>query len=743
MRTPDVILEIRETPDSVVIDNVNVAVRPRVVAVGPPGQAGGVFSVNGETDNVVLTQDDVLDGSTYKQYSQTEKTKLAGIEAGADVTDAANVNAAGATMNSDTTLAGNGYFLDEDTMASNSASKVPSQQSVKAYTDNRLYEKSDRKFYPQLRGWNTAVARRSSTLSRVVVLGDSIMQLFCAGLSAKINTQYNSRADSRYKALSTYDTWTTWTGTKETTHGLGNFGGTLSGSNEGTLTDTCDGFVVLYDVQQTGGADLNIYIDGVLQTTINTTDAGISGTTESGRVWTSSAFTYGSHTLRVTRSGTGTVMLSGAFYTNGNRSTGIQVYNAGHSGYDTTNFTSSTYEAINNLDPQLVIIMLGTNDYDNPAADLETNLTTVVDNIKTDSPLVSILLVAPYEAADRTSWADYVQAVKNVAIAEDVAYLDLYEAMGGLGATADVLGLSDDNVHPNSTGAELMTNAIADAIHYAGIHSSSPSLKADGSVPIIGSLFLDLGNNGKLGFGSLFGFPVYSSSYDTDDAASDWWILSGPVAAAIFSFPSITLGWGNRTNNPDVNIARSAAGELTFYGSTGATYGNIVTGLIRKNAGTPESAVTAPVGAICQDTTNGLLYVKASGTGNTGWVKLSTISSTDTLTNKRVTPRVTTITSSATPTINTDNCDAVTITALATAITSMTTNLTGTPSNFDELIIRIKDDGTARAITWGSKFEAKGVALPTTTVISKVLTVAFIYDTVTAKWGCVGSAQEA
>lgn len=116
---------------------------------------------------------------------------------------------------------------------------------------------------------------------------------------------------------------------------------------------------------------------------------------------------------------------------------------------------------------------------------------------------------------------------------------------------------------------------------------------------------------------------------------------------------------------------------------------------------------------------------------------------TQTLTNKRVTKRVTTITSSATPTVNTDNCDVVTITALATAITSMTTNLSGTPTNFQTLLYRIKDDGTARAITWGASFEAKGVSLPTTTVISKVLTVGFLYDTVTSKWGCVASAQEA
>lgn len=124
-------------------------------------------------------------------------------------------------------------------------------------------------------------------------------------------------------------------------------------------------------------------------------------------------------------------------------------------------------------------------------------------------------------------------------------------------------------------------------------------------------------------------------------------------------------------------------------------------------------------------------------------VDVPTVSSTNTMSNKRITPRVTSITSSATPTINTDNCDAVTITALAADITSMTTNLSGTPSNFDKLLFRIKDDGTGRAITWGASFEAKGVALPTTTTASKVLTVGFIYDTVTSKWGCVASVEEA
>jgi len=100
-------------------------------------------------------------------------------------------------------------------------------------------------------------------------------------------------------------------------------------------------------------------------------------------------------------------------------------------------------------------------------------------------------------------------------------------------------------------------------------------------------------------------------------------------------------------------------------------------------------------------------------------------------------------TSSATPTINTNGVDCYKITALATAITSFTTNLSGTPTDFQELTIRIKDDGTARAITWGASFTNHGAILPTTTTISKVLTVKFVYDSVAAVWGCVSAVEEA
>jgi hypothetical protein len=116
------------------------------------------------------------------------------------------------------------------------------------------------------------------------------------------------------------------------------------------------------------------------------------------------------------------------------------------------------------------------------------------------------------------------------------------------------------------------------------------------------------------------------------------------------------------------------------------------------------------------------------------------IAATQTLTNKRVTPRVSASTAnSATPTLNTDNFDMMVITAQSVAITSFTTNLTGTPTNGQKLIISIT--GTAAiALTFGSSFEASNIALPTTTVTTNRLDIGFIWNVATSKWRCVATA---
>lgn len=115
-------------------------------------------------------------------------------------------------------------------------------------------------------------------------------------------------------------------------------------------------------------------------------------------------------------------------------------------------------------------------------------------------------------------------------------------------------------------------------------------------------------------------------------------------------------------------------------------------------------------------------------------------SATATLTNKRVTKRVETVASSATPASNTDSYDITKITGLAVAITSLTSGLTGTPVDGDMHLWSITDNGTARALTLGASFEASTVALPTTTVISTRLDMLCVWNTATSKWRVVAVA---
>ena len=105
-----------------------------------------------------------------------------------------------------------------------------------------------------------------------------------------------------------------------------------------------------------------------------------------------------------------------------------------------------------------------------------------------------------------------------------------------------------------------------------------------------------------------------------------------------------------------------------------------------------------------------------------------------------LTPRVQTVTSSATVTPVSTN-DLVIITAQATGLTLA--NPTGTFAEGQALMIRIKDNGTARAITFDTNYRAIGITLPTTTVISKTIYLGIIYNSTDAKWDILGLNQQA
>lgn len=116
-------------------------------------------------------------------------------------------------------------------------------------------------------------------------------------------------------------------------------------------------------------------------------------------------------------------------------------------------------------------------------------------------------------------------------------------------------------------------------------------------------------------------------------------------------------------------------------------------------------------------------------------------SATATLTNKRITPRVTSTASSATPTPNADTDDQYQLTALAAGATFAAP--TGTPTEGQSLIVRIKDNGTARTLAWNAIYRAIGVALPTTTVLSKTMYVGLRYNATDTRWDMLAVSVEA
>ncbi len=112
---------------------------------------------------------------------------------------------------------------------------------------------------------------------------------------------------------------------------------------------------------------------------------------------------------------------------------------------------------------------------------------------------------------------------------------------------------------------------------------------------------------------------------------------------------------------------------------------------------------------------------------------------TQTLTNKRITPRVVTTTDDATAAIDCDVTDQYPLTAVANA-TEFT--VTGTPVNGQKLIVRLKDAGVGKGLTW-TGFTAIGVTLPTTTVASKTHYVGCIYNSAASTWDAVAVVAQA
>lgn len=180
----------------------------------------------------------------------------------------------------------------------------------------------------------------------------------------------------------------------------------------------------------------------------------------------------------------------------------------------------------------------------------------------------------------------------------------------------------------------------------------------------------------------------------------------------------------------NINLAAggSTTAHVTIASAGGVTFSNSIT------VGTSNS-VTAGIYEVGATSDTTISRVSAGVIAVEG-VTVPTISSTSTITNKRNQPRVVSATSYTTDTgtsLTVATTDIFVITAQAGTLKF--NNPGGTPVQGEKIIIRIKDDGTARALTYDTQFRASSdLALPTTTVLSKTLYMGFIFNSTDTTW---------
>lgn len=321
-------------------------------------------------------------------------------------------------------------------------------------------------------------------------------------------------------------------------------------------------------------------------------------------------------------------------------------------------------------------------------------------------------------------------------------------ALGTAGQVLTVNGGATALEYTTPAGGGDMVTVGTPSDGQVGIWTGDGTMEGDASLTFdTTDDTLVIAASGKLGFGAVdiltdSAGTTTLGNIDALDATTE-----GTIESAIDTLANLTSIQGNSfTVSGTTTISGTNTGDQDISALTTGPGATVTDNAVARFNGTggltiQESPVTIA------DTTGNMAGVGTLNThtipGGTGTLALTsditvTASSTNTFTNKRMTKRTGTTTSSATPTINTDDVDIYIITAQAADITSFTTNLSGTPT--EGQMIQIAITGTAaRAITWGASFIDGLVASPTTTITTQRLDTLWQWSAGASKWRCMAA----
>lgn len=215
-------------------------------------------------------------------------------------------------------------------------------------------------------------------------------------------------------------------------------------------------------------------VDGVMRyrwnggswTTINVQGSGVQGALLGG-LPASGAWTLDMEVVSGTCQPIGVDIQSAA--------SGVRVHKLGCTGSRANQWVAvnaAQWQAsINSLAPQLVTIMLGTNDQTiaRTPAEYAADLTTIITRVKTAMPSVDIAILMPAENQRglSTLMSTYAAAAVEVALTQGCAYLDTQYLFGDAGnpteyGSAGAIPLySADNIHPDATtGGRVIVDGV-------------------------------------------------------------------------------------------------------------------------------------------------------------------------------------------------------------------------------------------------------------------------------------------
>ena len=353
--------------------------------------------------------------------------------------------------------------------------------------------------------------------------------------------------------------------------------------------------------------------------------------------------------------------------------------------------------------------------------------------------------------------------------------------------------------YKNSSGVVqlLASNATASNSISFGTTGLTPSTATTGAVTVAGTLATTNGGTGLTSFAS--GQLFYASSSSAVGQSANLTFASnilnvhginvGRGAGAVSSNTAVgasallanTTGSQNTAVGNDALLSNTGGSNNTAVGndalqsnnggngntafgslalatnSSGGT--NVAVGYAALNVSTTGDSNTA-IGASAGSaiTTGAKNCILGSYTGNQGGLDIRTSSNYIVLSDGDGNPRaywnganatfnggltltaylrtaVASVTSASTVTPTSDASNQYNVTALAVPATFAAPS--GTPVDGQKLVLRIKDDGTARALTWNAIYRVVGTVLPTTTVATKTTYVGCIYNSADTVWDVV------